>query len=130
MFPLPFQSPDEVLAAADRNDNGIPDDDITVVGRLDVTQRRFEDTTVFESIDVNSQLFDPNNLHYYYAVVPVNAMGLMGTPSIVLDSITPRVDTAGGAPAFFIHTQPHGTGEWNVEVQSTQPLQKPHRPYR
>ena len=71
--------------------------------------------------------FDPNNLHYYYAVVPVDAMGLMGTPSIVPNSITPSVDTVSGAPAFFIHTQPHGTGEWNVEVQSTYPLQaSPH----
>ena len=121
--PQPFQSPDEVLAAADRNDNSIPDDDITVVGRLDVTQTQFEDTTVFESINVNSELFDPNNLHYYYAVVPIDAMELMGTPSIVPESISPRVDISNGAPAFFIHTQPHGTGEWNVEVQSTQPLQ-------
>ena len=121
--PQPFQSSDEVLAAADRNANGIPDDDITVVGRLDVTQTQFEDTTIFESINVNSDLFDPNSLHYYYAVVPVDAMGLMGTPNIVSDSITPRVETSSGAPAFFIHTQPHGTGEWNIEVQSTQPLQ-------
>ena len=121
--PQPFQSPNEVLGAADRNNNGIPDDDITVVGRVNVTQTRFEDTTVFESIDVNSEFFDPNSLHYYYAVVPLDAMGLMGTPSIVADSIVPSVDTANGAPAFFINTQPHGTGEWHVEVQSTHPLQ-------
>ena len=125
--PLPFQNPDEVLAATDRDGNGIPEDDVTIVGRVDVTQTQFEDATVFEGIDVNSEFFDPNNLHYYYAVVPVDAMGLMGTPSIVPDSITPGVDTVSEAPAFFIQTQPHGTGEWNVEVQSTYPLQaSPH----
>ena len=86
-------------------------------------KRGFEDATVFESIDVNSELFDPNSLYYYYAVVPVDAMGLMGTPSIVSNSITPSVATTSEAPSFFIHTQPHGTGEWHVEVQSTQPLQ-------
>ena len=121
--PQPFQSSDEVLGAADRDNNGIPDDDITVIGRVDLTQTRFEDTTVFESIDVNSEFFDPNNLHYYYAVVPVDAIGLMGTPSIVPNSIVPSVDATSGAPAFFIHTQPQGTGEWHVEVQSTHPLQ-------
>ena len=125
--PLPFQNPDEVLTAADRDGNGIPEDDIAIVGRVDVTQTRFADPTVFEGIDVNSEFFDPNNFHYYYAVVPVDAMGLMGTPSIVPESITPSVDTVSGAPAFFIRTQPHGTGEWNVEVQSTSPLQAaPH----
>ena len=125
--PLPFQSPDEVLAAADRDGNGIPEDDIAIVGRVDVRQTQFADPTVFEGIDVNSEFFDPNNFHYYYAVVPVDAIGLMGTPSIVPDSITPSVDTVSGAPAFFIQTQPRGTGEWNVEVQSTYPLQAaPH----
>ncbi len=120
--PLPFQNPDAVLTAADRDRNGIPEDDIAIVGRVDVTQTQFEDPTVFEGIDVTGEFFDPNNLHYYYAVVPVDAMGFMGTPDIVPDSITPSVDTVSGAPAFFIHTQPHGIGEWEVEVQSTQPL--------
>ena len=121
--PQPFQNSDEVLTAADRDGNGIPEDDVAIVGRVNISQTQFEDPTVFEGIDVNSEFFDPNNFHYYYAVVPVNAMGLMGTPDIVPDSITPSVDTASGAPTFFIQTQPHGTGEWNVEVQSTQPLQ-------
>ena len=30
--PQPFQNPEEVLAAADRDDNGIPEDDIAIVG--------------------------------------------------------------------------------------------------
>ena len=119
--PQPFQSADEVLAAADRDGNGIPEDDIEIVGRVDITQTRFEDITVFETINIDSQN------HYYYAVVPVDAMGIMGTPSIVPNSIVPEIDGVNGAPAFFIQTQPRGTGEWQVEVQSTQPLQNaPH----
>ena len=119
--PQPFQSTNEVLAAADRDGNGIPEDDIEIVGRVNITQTRFEDTTVFETINID------NEYHYYYAVVPVDAMGIMGTPSIVPDSIVPEIDTVNGAPAFFIQTQPRGTGEWQVEVQSTQPLQSaPH----
>ncbi len=119
--PQPFQTADEVLAAADRDDNGIPEDDIEIVGRVNITQTRFEDTTVFEAINIDSEY------HYYYAVVPVDAMGIMGTPSIVPNSIAPEIDAVNGAPAFFIQTQPRGTGEWQVEVQSTQPLQSaPH----
>ena len=119
--PQPFQSTDEVLAAADRDDNGIPENDIQIVGRVNITQTRFEDTTVFETINIDSEY------HYYYAVVPVDAMGIMGTPSIVPNSIVPEIDPVNGAPVFFIQTQPRGTGEWQVEVQSTQPLQSaPH----
>ena len=78
-------------------------------------------------MDVNSIFFDPASTHYYYAVVPTNAIGIMGTPSIAPDSIVPTFDTANGAPAFFIQTQPSSTGEWQVAVQSTHPLQSaPH----
>ena len=125
--PQPFENPDEVHAATDSNGDGIPEDDINIVGRVGVAQTRFEDPTIFEGIDVGSEFFDPNNLHYYYAVVPVDAIGLMGTPSIAPDGIIPSVDTTSAAPAFFIDTQPNGTGEWQVEVQSTRPLQAaPH----
>ena len=125
--PQPFENPDEVHAAADSNGDGIPEDDINIVGRVGVAQTRFEDPTIFEGIDVDSEFFDPNNFHYYYAVVPVDAIGLMGTPSIAPNGIIPSVDTTSAAPAFFIDTQPHGTGEWQVEVQSTRPLQAaPH----
>ena len=124
-MPEPFQTADEVLAARDSDGNGIPEDNISIVGRVDVTQTQFEDTTVFEGIDVTDEDFDPNNLHYYYAyaVVPVDAMGIMGTPSIVPESITPNVDTATEAPAFFVSTQPHSIGVWHVKVQSTRLLQ-------
>ena len=125
--PQPFQNPDEVLAAADRDANGIPEDDIEIVGRVDITQTRFEDTAVFQDVDMNSIFFDPANTHYYYAVVPVSATGIMGTPNIAPNGIVPRFDTPSNAPAFFVQTQPHGTGAWHVEVQSTLPLQSaPH----
>ena len=125
--PQPFQNANEPLAAADRDGNGIPEDDIAIVGRVDRTQTRFEDSTVFQDVNIDSIFFDPNDIRYYYAVVPVNAMGIMGTPSIAPDGIIPGFDTTIGAPAFFIHTQPHGIGEWRVEVQSTRPLQAaPH----
>ena len=124
--PQPFQDPDEVLAAVDRDGNGIPEDDIEIVGRVNITQTQFEDTAVFQDV-VNSIFFDPDNTHYYYAVVPVNAMGIMGTPSIAPNDIVPRFDTPSDAPAFFVQTQSHGTGAWQVEVQSTLPLQgAPH----
>ncbi|MYF97649.1 T9SS type A sorting domain-containing protein [Candidatus Poribacteria bacterium] len=120
-MPQPFQNADEVRAAVDSNGDGIAEDTINIVGRVPVSQIQFEDTTVFQDIDV--AFTDPNNVHYYYAVVPVDTLGIMGTPSIVPESITPSVDTTNGAPAFFINTQPHRTGEWHVEVQSTHPLQ-------
>ncbi len=119
-MPEPFQTDDEVRGAVDRNGDGIPEDDITIVGRVNVAQIQFEDTTVFQDVDLDFD--DPNNVHYYYAVVPVNAIGIMGTPSIVPESITPSVATDNGAPSFFITTQPHRIGEWNVEVQSTHSL--------
>ena len=119
--PQPFQNADEVRAAVDRNGDGIAEDDINIVGRVNVTQTQFVDTTVFQDID--PEFTEPNDVHYYYAVVPVDTVGIMGTPSIVPESITPSVDTANEAPAFFIRTQPIRTGEWQVDIQSTRPLQ-------
>lgn len=123
--PQPFLSADEVHAAVDRNGDGIPEDDITIVGRVGITQTQFEDTTVFQDVDL--EFTEPNDVHYYYAVVPVNTIGIMGTPSIIPDSITPSIDAENEAPAFFISTQPQTTGKWNVEVQSTHPLQSAPR---
>lgn len=125
--PQSFQTADEVRAAVDRNGDGIAEDDITIVGRVNTAQTQFEDTTFFQDIDVD--FTDPNHvfyykkIHYYYAVVPVDAIGIMGTPSIAPDGITPSVVTANEAPAFLISTQLHRTGEWHVEVQSTRSLQ-------
>lgn len=119
--PQTFQSDAEVLAAVDRNGDGIAEDDITVVGRVSLTQipqqGQFEDRTVFQDVDPEDMV------HYYYAVVPVDAMGIMGTPSIAPDSFSPAIESANQAPSFFINTQQHGTGEWHVEVTSTHALQ-------
>ncbi|MCZ6681378.1 MAG: T9SS type A sorting domain-containing protein [Candidatus Poribacteria bacterium] len=96
--PQPFQRAAEVLNAADRDGNGIPDDDINIVGRVEATDTRFEDTTVFQDVDVNSTGFDPQGFRYYYAVVPVDAMGLMGTPSMeengIIPAFVPPTETA------------------------------------
>ena len=87
--PRPFQTAADVLNAADRNEDGIPDSDINIIGRGSPTDTYFEDATIFQDIDVDDTRFDPQNTRYYYAVVPVNAIGIMGTPSIDPDGITP-----------------------------------------
>ena len=87
--PQPFQTAAEVLNAADRNGNGIPNDDINIVGRVNATDTHFEDTTIFQDIDVDDGRFNPQDTRYFYAVVPVDATGIMGTPSIDPNGITP-----------------------------------------
>lgn len=122
--PQPFETPDDV-SAVDRNGDGIAEDDITIVGRVEPTQTQFQDTTVFQ--DVDFEFYEPNDVHYYYAVVPVNDIGIMGTPTIIPEGVTPNIDAINGAPGFFINTQPQATGVWTVEVQSTHSLQSaPH----
>ena len=87
--PMPFQTAAEVLNAADRNEDGIPDADINIAGRVNATDTYFEDTTIFQDINVASTSFDPVNTRYFYAVVPVDAIGIMGMPSIDPNGITP-----------------------------------------
>ena len=87
--PQSFQTAAEVLNAADRNEDGIPDDDINIVGRVNATDTHFEDATIFQDIDVDDTRFNPLNTRYFYAVVPVDVIGIMGTPSINLNGITP-----------------------------------------
>ena len=87
--PQPFQTAAEVLNAADRNGDGIPNDDINIVGRVNATDTYFEDITIFQDIDVNNARFDPQGTRYFYAVVPVDVIGIMGTPSIDPNGITP-----------------------------------------
>ena len=119
--PQPFQSDDEVRAAVDRNGDGIAEDDITIVGRVSLTQNQFEDKTVFQGVESASE--ESNKVHYYYAVVPVDAMGIMGTPNIAPASFSPSLESASQAPSFFIKTQQHSIGAWHVEVRSTHVLQ-------
>ncbi len=118
--PQSFQSDDEVRAAVDRNGDGIAEDDITIVGRVNITQNQFEDRTLFQDVDPES--VESNEVHYYYAVVPVDVMGIMGTPSIAPDSFSPNSESVDQAPSFFIKTQQSGIGVWKVEVVSTQSL--------
>lgn len=102
--PQPFQTAAEVLNAADRNDDGIPNDDINIVGRVNATDTHFVDTTIFQDIDVDNSRFDPAETRYYYAVVPVDAIGIMGTPSIDPDGITP-IFNPPNTPAAPAQTQ-------------------------
>ncbi|MDE0505856.1 MAG: hypothetical protein OXI86_17400, partial [Candidatus Poribacteria bacterium] len=119
---MPFQSAAEVFGAADRDGNGIPEDDIDIVGRVHATDTYFEDRTVFQDTDLESLIFEIDNTRYYYAVVPVSDAGIMGTPSVAPHGISPSFSAANAAPAFFIDTQEGPTGEWNVEVSGTQRL--------
>ena len=85
----PFQTAAEVLNAGDRNNDGIPNGDINIVGWVNATDTHFEDTTIFQDINVGSTDFDPLSTRYFYAVVPVDAIGIMGMPSIDPNGITP-----------------------------------------
>ena len=61
--------------------DGIPDDDIKHCRTGQHNRyRTFEDTTIFQDIDVGSTDFNPLETRYFYAVVPVDAIGIMGTP--------------------------------------------------
>jgi len=82
-------TPLEALNATDKNGDGIPDGNIEIVGRTPATDTKFEDTTIFADIDMGRQGFDATEVRYYYAVVPVNELGIMGAPSIAADGITP-----------------------------------------
>ena len=103
--PQPFQTAAEVLNAADRNNDGIPNDDINIVGWVSATDTYFEDTTIFQDIDVDNTRFDPENTRYYYAVVPVDTTGIMGTPSIDPNGITLDFDLPPDIPAAPTQTR-------------------------
>jgi hypothetical protein len=61
---------------------------------VNATDTRFVDTTVFQDINTNNPNFAPQNTRYYYAVVPVDAIGIMGKPAIDLSGITPNFTAA------------------------------------
>jgi hypothetical protein len=75
-------------------------------------------------VDTTNPDFDPSNIRYFYAVVPVDALGLMGMPSASEVGISP---ITLAAPAFFIRTDERALGEWEVQVVSSHPLQAPPR---
>lgn len=103
--PQPFQNAAEVLVAADRDGNGIPEGDINIIGRVNATDTSFEDVTIFQDIDVEDSRFDPQNIRYFYAVVPVNAVGLMGRPGIDAQGITPAFTPLNTTAAPPLHTR-------------------------
>ena len=82
-------TPTQALHATDKNGDGIPDGNIEIVGRVPATDTKFEDVTIFADIDTSRGNFDATEVRYYYTVVPVNEFGIMGSPSIADDSITP-----------------------------------------
>jgi len=79
----------EVYRAFDLDNDGIPDGNIDIVGKVSVAETSFIDKTVFQDVDPNRFGFDPKSVRYYYAVVPVNEYGIMGTPAIAKGGITP-----------------------------------------
>ena len=85
----PFQNAAQVFDAGDRDNNGVPDGDINIVGYVEATDTNFFDSTTFQDINVNHKSFNPRGVAYFYAVVPISQYGLMGTPAIGQRSITP-----------------------------------------
>ena len=85
----PFQNAAQVFDAGDRDNNGVPDGDINIVGSVEATDTNFFDSTTFQDINVNHKSFNPRGVAYFYAVVPISQYGLMGTPAIGQRSITP-----------------------------------------
>ena len=71
----------------------------TLSDGVNATDTYFVDTTIFQDIDVGNSRFDPQETRYFYAVVPVDAIGIMGTPSIDPDGITPIFNPPNTAAA-------------------------------
>lgn len=101
----PFQNTAAVLNAADGDRNGIPEDSINIVGHVDATDTRFEDRTILQDIDVSNARFDPQSTRYYYAVAPVNSIGIIGMPSIEPNGITPVFVAADAVAVPPLQTQ-------------------------
>ena len=114
-FPL---TPAGATQAGDADFNGIPDAQVQVVGRVSATTTHFEDTQIFNDVDLDLTQAEPLNVLYYYAIVPVDALGLMGTASVDLTGIVPT----NSAPLFAIEAAPVVPGRWDVMVVSTKEL--------
>jgi hypothetical protein len=120
--PVNFRDGREVLQAGDRDENSIPDAPVNIVARLPATTTSYTDTTAFNDVLTGATNFDPSLIRYYYAVVPVDHVGLMGEPAIASDGVTP---IPPAAPAFLVSTREVRNGLWNLAVQSTRPLAEP-----
>jgi hypothetical protein len=111
----------EVYSAPDADSNGIPDGNVNIVGKVAATDTVFVDDTTFMDVNVSVDGFDPKSIRYYYAVVPVNGYGIMGTPAIASGGITPTTPP----PTVIINTQALAPGEWQVSLRASQPLREP-----
>ncbi|MFC1714987.1 MXAN_6640 family putative metalloprotease [Candidatus Poribacteria bacterium] len=112
--------PGEVYSASDLNGNGIADSNMNIVGKVEATDTSFVDDTTFMDIDVDVFGFDRGQVRYYYAVVPMNEYGIMGTPAITSNGITPTAPP----PTLAISTQLLAPGEWQVTLHASQPLRE------
>jgi len=110
-----------IYSAGDSDNNGIPDGNINVVGKVGATDTTFVDNTTFMDVNVDLIGFDPTSVRYYYAVAPLNEYGIMGTPAIASNSITPTAPP----PTIVIDTQSLAPGEWVVDLSVSQPLREP-----
>lgn len=110
----------EVYSAQDIDGDNISDDNIDIIGKVSATDTTFVDKTVFSDVDLQ-YLYDPQSVHYYYAIVPLSEHGIMGTPSIAKNAVTPTMQ----APMMSIVTEFLAPGEWQVYLNSTKPLSEP-----
>ncbi|MBM3212053.1 T9SS type A sorting domain-containing protein, partial [Candidatus Poribacteria bacterium] len=109
----------EVYSAKDEDGNGLSDSNINIVGKVPVTSKVFTDNTVFSDIqNIGIIDLDPYSINYYYAVVPINKYGIMGTPAIAKESIIPKIPP----PTIIINTKRLAPGEWEVYLWASQPL--------
>ncbi len=111
-------TPASAIQAGDMDFNGIPDAQTQVVGRVSATTTYFEDTQIFNDVDLNNSQGEPANVVYYYAIVPVNAFGLMGTASVDVLGVIPT----NSAPLFVVEATPLAPGSWTVFVLSSKNL--------
>jgi hypothetical protein len=111
--------PFEVYSATDADGDGIPDGNINIIGKVSATDTTFVDNTTFNDVDTGNSAFDPQLIHYYYAVVPVSENGIMGIPAIAKGGITPIQKQS---PSMFITTQLLAPGEWQIYLRASEPL--------
>jgi hypothetical protein len=117
-----FSDMADVLHAGDRDGNHIPDSPVQIMARLSATDTQFVDTTTFDDVLTTHPSFDPTQVKYFYAVVPVSGTGLMGTPALAPEGVTP---VPAAAPAFMIATHEPTVGRWEIGIRATRQLNGP-----
>lgn len=114
-----FEVMADVLHAGDKDANHIPDSPVQIMARLAATDTQFIDTTTFDDVQTSHPSFDPAQVRYFYAVVPVSGTGLMGTPALAPEGVSP---VPAAAPAFMISTREPTSGRWEMDVRATRDL--------